>query len=92
MYEYKIHPRFAKHPALIRTVNGKAVNLKDEPIKKIVPATRKDSAYEVIIPAATQEELKAVWEEQQDKKKYPISTEIVIRVEKRVKKEKKTDE
>ena len=77
-YKYSVHPRH-KNKAQLITIgeSGEAVNL----IGKAVTGNRLDAdgqPYEVTIPAATQADLKAVYESgAKDVQSYPI----VIRTE-----------
>lgn len=55
---YKIKQQYIDYPALItKGVNGR-VNLLGKVIKQVIPATDKKPLREIIIPAASQEDLK----------------------------------
>lgn len=65
MEKYIIHPQYAlKHPVLLRTIGDRVVNLKGKPITKKMAATRKTAPYDIIIPAATQEDMALIYAEQ----------------------------
>lgn len=60
---YKIKKGYSHLPVLITLVDGKAVNLTGVEVKKVVAATDKAPAKTFIIPGATQEQLKRLYEE-----------------------------
>lgn len=71
---YKIHPRHADKAELITIgAGGKPVNLAGRPAVKSHPATPAAAAWEETIPAATQADLKKVYDEKTtDVQGYPL--------------------
>jgi len=73
MAKYSVHQKHRNRETLITTIGERAVNLMGKPAKKEVPASEAGEAYTVEIPAATQEDLRAVYlRGDKDKKGDPI--------------------
>lgn len=70
---YKLHPRHADKKVLATFVNGRAVNLTGKPATRVHEATPTAAQWTETIPAATQEDLKAVYERGDcDAERFPI--------------------
>jgi len=59
---YKVHPRHASKATLITAIAGKSVNLAGKPTVRVHEATATTDKWEEPIAAATQADLKAVYE------------------------------
>lgn len=70
--KYAIHPRYAKQEEIIVVINNKSVNLagKEVKVERIEAACcgNESTKWEDVIPAATQEHLKAWFEIQKSSK------------------------
>ncbi len=61
---YRIKAQYKHHEVLVTTVaDEKVVNIAGKEVKKVYEATPKSLKREVIIPAATQEELKYAFDQ-----------------------------
>jgi len=58
---YKLKDKYQNYDMLITTVNGRAVNLKGDPIKKVVAAVDNQPGYNTEIPGATQADLEVAF-------------------------------
>lgn len=74
---YKIHPRHAHRPVLVTVINGRAVNLAGKPATKVHPATANGAEWTEEIPAATQADLRAVFERgDKDVDRFPLVVKV----------------
>jgi len=70
---YKVHPRHAGKEVLATVVRGRTVNLAGKPATRVHTATLTTAEWSETIPAATQDDLKAVFERgDRDAEKFPI--------------------
>lgn len=74
---YKIHPRHANRDVLVTIVDGRAVNLIGKPALKVHPATATAAEWKEEIPAATQADLRAVYERgDKDVERFPLVVKV----------------
>lgn len=59
---YKLKDKYKNKPLIIAKVGNKRVNLAGSTIKKVIPATERKPQRESIVEAATQADLKVLYE------------------------------